>query len=128
MRNKLTYSSNFNIKTSYFQKLYKFNEIFKSTNKINFNGEEWAYLYIFSNFKLVIPCKLILEKYYLSDKHIKNILYAARSQDLYSTYEFVPVSNVKPTLKNLSYDTSSNYILKINCKKNISKNNLNDEN
>jgi hypothetical protein len=120
MKNKLMYTSYFNINTSYFQKLYKFNEIFNSLENTNFKDEEWAYLYIFPQFKLVIPCRLILEKFYLSDKHIKNVLYSARSQDLYTSYEFLPTSFKKPNLENISYDKSSNYILKINCKKYIS--------
>lgn len=120
MENKLMYKSNFNIKTSYFQKLYKFSEIFNYSENINFKNEEWAYLYIFPQFKLVIPCRLILEKFYLSDKHIKNVLYSARSQDLYTSYEFLPTSLKKPNLEDISYDKSSNYILKINCKKSIS--------
>ena len=118
------YTASYNVKTSYFQKLYKFNEIFDSIEKINFNGEEWAYLYIFPQFKLVIPCRLILEKYYLSDKHIKGVLYSARSQDLYKNYEFLPVSFRKANLEKISYDKSSNYILKINCKKYISTNTI----
>ncbi len=124
MKHQVSYSSRFNFKTSYFQKLYKFNEIFDSPNNINFNGEEWAYLYIFNHFKLVIPCKLILEKYYLSNKQIKNILYSARSQELYSNYEFLPACPIIPSLNDLKYNIMSNYILKINYKKKLSLNTI----
>jgi hypothetical protein len=110
-----SYNSRFMITTHYFQKLYKLNEIVEIKDKEYFNKEEYGYLYIFPQFKLFIPCKEILNKFYLSDKFIEKMLFSARIEEVIDSYEFLSINNTCNKMHR-----SSN-ILKLICNKNISK-------
>jgi hypothetical protein len=85
--------ANFNIINTYKQKLYKIKDVLDEDIIENIqilNKLEWCYVFIGIDYKLIIPCKLILEKFYFVNQIMKDALLKGHIKDLYNYYEFIP--------------------------------------
>lgn len=108
----------FTIKTQYFQKLYQVKDILPSLENTYLNKNEWVYLFIFPQHKLIIPTNLILKKYFMNSRILSDAINSGRIEDLYHNYEFISTKAQNPDINNINFDKYSDYVLKINCEKN----------
>lgn len=81
----------FNIISKYRQNLYQIknilleNEIYKIKN---LDKDEWAYVFIYSNCRLIIPCKFIIKHFYLKNKTLEKALRSGNINHLFYNFSF----------------------------------------
>lgn len=108
---KVSYNNyqNFSIMCRYRQKLYQIKDILEE-NEIeqikNLNGNEWAYVFIYYDKKLIIPCKHILKQFYFKNKTIENALIKGNINHLFDNFSFISSNIIINNVKKCSSITS----------------------
>lgn len=108
---KVSYNNyqNSSIMCRYRQKLYQIKNILEE-NEIeqikNLNGNEWAYVFIYHDKKLIIPCKHILKQFYLKNKTMENALIEGNINHLFDNFSFISSNIIINNVKKCSSITS----------------------
>lgn len=80
----------------YGQKLYQIENILndeQSSYLPTLNKKEWAYVFVGKDYKLIIPCKHIINRFYACNTKMKKALISGNIDDLYNSYTFKSLKN-----------------------------------